>query len=406
MSSNDLPLTGIRVLDLTQVMAGPFCAMLLGDMGADVIKIEPPAVGDQTRRAMGFEMKGADSAGFFQLNRNKRSMALDLKTDSGRQVLHELVKTADVLIENGRPGVAERLGYGYATLKPINPRLIYASISGFGQSGPWSDRPGFDMIAQAMSGVMGVTGHPGQPPVRNTISAADLGAGLFALYGIQSALIGRQHSGVGQMVDASLFESVLGLAIWEAAEYFGTGRIPQASGSANRMSAPYQAVRAADGYFVLGAANQKLWLQLCQVLGRPDLRDDPRFGSNTKRLQNRTALIDEIEKTLATRTVADWVEALLVAGIPAGPINTFAQSLESEHVRARGMAMDIEHPVEGTVRTLGFPVKLSGTPQRVRFAPPLLGEHTEQILSELGLSAERISALRSANAFGGKGSGA
>jgi crotonobetainyl-CoA:carnitine CoA-transferase CaiB-like acyl-CoA transferase len=397
--SNALPLAGIRVLDLSQVMAGPFCTMLLGDMGADVIKIEPPGSGDQTRRAMGFYMKGTDSAGYLQLNRNKRSVTLDLKTSGGKQVLYELVKTADVLVENGRPGVAARLGYGYDVLKEINPRLVYASISGFGQSGPWAGRPGFDMIAQAMSGVMGVTGHPGQAPVRNTISAADLGAGLFALYGIQSALIGRQRTGKGQLVDANLFDSVLSLAIWEAAEYWGTGKVPQASGSANRMSAPYQAVRAQDGYFVLGAANQKLWSALCDVLQRPELMQDDRFLNNTVRLQNREALIEEIERTLAERPVAEWVDLLLAAGIPAGPMNTFAQSLDSEHVRAREMVMSISHPVEGEIKTLGFPVRLSETPQQVRHAPPLLGQHTDEVLAELGLSAGLLQELHEQRAF-------
>jgi len=393
------PLAGLRVLDVSQVMAGPFCCMLLGDMGADVVKVEPPGTGDQTRRAMGFRLKGSDSGGFLALNRNKRSVEINLKSEAGREVFYELVRSADIVVENNRPGVAARLKIDYPTLAAINPRLVYASISGFGQTGPWSQRPGFDLIAQAMSGVMSGTGFPDMPPVKNNIPIADLGAGLYALYGILSAVIGRGQSGVGQYVDASLFETALSLSVWETAEYWGTGHVPGPIGSANRMSAPYQAVRARDGHLVIGAANQKLWLGLCEVMGRDDLRDDPRFATNVDRLANREVLIGEIERTFAARTTEEWADALLAAGIPAAPIYDYAESLASPQAQARDMTLEMEHPVEGAIKMLGFPVKLSGTPQQLRFPPPLLGEHTSQVLAELGFNDERIESLRAAGAI-------
>ncbi len=382
-SNRPQPLSGIRVLDISQVMAGPFCCMLLGDMGADVIKIEPPKVGDSTRHSMGFRLKGEDSPGFLALNRNKRSIALDLKNPADREVLYALVKTADVLVENARPGVAERLRMGYDTLSEINPRLIYASISGFGHTGPWSQRPGFDLIAQAMSGVLSATGLPGSEPVKNGIPVGDLGAGLFAAYGILSAIIGREKTGLGQFIDASLLEAALGLSVWETTELWGTGQSPQPIGSANRMSAPYQAVQGSDGWFVIGAANQKLWLTFLEVIGRSELNSDPRFSSNALRVANRVALIELLKPTFATRTVHEWVEALLAAGVPAGPIYNYQQALASDHVAARDMVIDIPHPIEGSFRALGFPVKMHGTPQQVRHPPPLLNEHADEIRREL-----------------------
>jgi crotonobetainyl-CoA:carnitine CoA-transferase CaiB-like acyl-CoA transferase len=378
-----LPLDGIRVLDVSQVMAGPFCCMLLGDMGADVVKIEPPDIGDSTRRSMGFRLKGEDSPGFLALNRNKRSVALNLKDQAAREIFYALVKTADVLVENGRPGVAARLGMDYETLRKINPRLVYASISGFGQTGPWTQRPGFDLIAQAMSGALSATGLPGADPVKNGIPVADLGAGLFAVYGILSALMGREKTGEGQFVDASLFEAALGLSVWETTELWGTGQSPKPLGTANRMSAPYQAVRASDGYFVFGAANQRLWLAFLELADRQDLAEDPRFATNAARVNNNHELMEILRPMFAERTVDEWVEALLKAGVPAGPIYDYEQALASEHVAARRMVQDIPHPVEGSFKALGFPVKMSAHPQEVRYPPPLLGEHTGELVAEL-----------------------
>ncbi|HXJ02080.1 MAG TPA: CoA transferase [Micropepsaceae bacterium] len=389
-----LPLQGVRVLDVSQVMAGPFCSMLLGDMGADVIKIEPPEGGDQTRRAMGFKLKGNDSLGFFNLNRNKRSFALNLKGKAARDVFYRLTETADILIENYRPGVTQRLGIDYATLSKINPRLIYASISGFGQTGPWSQRPGFDLIAQAMAGVMSITGQPDGPPTKSGVPVSDIGCALFALYGILSAFIGREKTGRGQYVDASLFEAAIAFSIWDISEYWGTGRIPTPLGTANRFSAPYQAVRAKDAFFVMGANNKKLWQTLCEVLERPDLLADARFQTIADRLLNRVVLIEELEKSLATRSAADWIDILLAAGIPAGPILNYAEALASDHTKAREAVMEFEHPIEGTVKSIGFPVKLSETKQRVRLPPPLLGQHNDEILRELGIDETTRDRLR------------
>jgi crotonobetainyl-CoA:carnitine CoA-transferase CaiB-like acyl-CoA transferase len=378
------PLAGIRVLDISQVMAGPFCCMLLGDMGADVIKVEPPGVGDSTRKSMGFRLKGEDSPGFLALNRNKRSITLDLKSDADREILYALVRTADVLVENGRPGVAGRLKMDYETIRAINPRIVYASISGFGQTGPWALRPGFDLMSQAMSGVVSATGLPGSDPVKSDVPLGDLGAGLFASYAILSAIIGREKTGKGAFVDASLFEAALGLSIWQTTEYWGTGKSPKPIGTANRMSAPYQAVKASDGYFVFGAANQKLWGIFLEVVGRQDLADDPRFVTNVKRIENNQVLIDELKPIFLTRTVEEWVDTFLEAGVPAGPIYDYEQALNAEHTRVRKMVQEIPHPVEGTFKALGFPVKLVGEQQQeVRYPPPLLDQHRGEILEEL-----------------------
>ncbi|CUS46177.1 MAG: CoA transferase [Pseudomonadota bacterium] len=378
-----LPLSGIRVLDITQVMAGPFCCMLLGDMGADVIKIEPPKTGDSTRHSMGFRLKGEDSPGFLALNRNKRSITLDLKNEADREVLYALVKTADVVVENARPGVAARLGMGYETLSAINPRLIYASISGFGQTGPWAQRPGFDLIAQAMSGVLSSNGFPGMEPAKNSIAVADLGAGLFSVYAILSAVIGREKTGQGQYIDASLLEAAMGLSIWETTELWGTGKSPTPIGSANRMSGPYQAVLAKDGWFVIGAANQGLWLTFLKILGREELQDVPDYSTNAARVANRIELIAELAPTFLTRTSQEWIDALLGAGVPAAPILDYEQAMASEQAIARNMVMDVAHPVEGTFKSLGFPVKMMGTPQEVRLPPPLINEHADEIRREL-----------------------
>jgi crotonobetainyl-CoA:carnitine CoA-transferase CaiB-like acyl-CoA transferase len=378
-----LPLAGLRVLDISQVMAGPFCCMLLGDMGADVIKIEPPRTGDSTRHSMGFRLKGEDSPGFLALNRNKRSITLNLKDDADREVLYALVRSADILVENARPGVAARLGIDYDTLAAINPRLVYASISGFGQTGPWAQRPGYDLIAQAMSGILSSNGFEGMEPAKNSIAVADLGAGLFSSYAILSAIIGREKSGKGQYIDASLLEAAMGLSVWETTEYWGTGKPPVPIGSANRMSAPYQAVMASDGWFVIGAANQNLWLTMIDVIGRPELQDDPRYSTNAARVANRLALIEDLAPTFVTRTGQEWIDTLLGAGVPAAPILDYGQAVASEQAVARDMVQMIPHPIEGEFRALGFPVKMRGTPQEVRLPPPLLNEHGDELRREL-----------------------
>lgn len=380
-----LPLEGIRVLDVSQVMAGPFCCMLLGDLGADVIKVEPPN-GDQTRSAMGFRLRGDDSLGFLNMNRNKRSIALDLKSAPDREIFLKLAATADVIVENYRPGVVAKLGIDYDSVATINPGIIYASISGFGQTGPWSARPGFDLMAQAASGIMSITGHPDGPPAKSGGPLADIGCSMLTVYAILAAYIGRQKTGAGQFIDASLYEAGLSFAVWDICDYWGTGNIPERIGTANRMAAPYQAVRASDGHFVLGANNDRLYRRLCETIGRADLIAHPDYATNALRMKNREALIADLEATLITRSRAEWVQALLDAGIPAGPILDYAEALGNEHAQARDMVMPITHPVEGEVKNIGFPVKLRGTPQEVRRHPPLLDEHRAEILRELGIA--------------------
>ena len=394
-----LPLAGVRVLDVSQVMAGPYACMLLADMGADVVKVEPPDGGDQTRGAMGFKLKGNDSMGYLNMNRNKRSITLNLKTEAGRKVLFRMVKDADILVENYRPGVVKRLGIDYETLSAINPRLVYASISGFGQTGPWANRPGFDLMAQAMSGIMSVTGYPGGPPVKAGVPVADIGCALFATYAMLAAYIGVKAGGRGQHIDASLFDSALAFSVWDISQYWGTGEPPEPLGTANRMSAPYQAVQSSDGHFVMGATSQKLWKQLCGVLHRQDLLVDPRFTTVSLRLANRKVLIEALEVSFMTRTSTGWIDSLLEVGIPAGPILSYPEAFESEHGRHRNMRMEIDHPVEGKVPNIGFAVKLSGTPQQVRMHPPLLGEHTQAILAEMGMEAAEQADLQKQGAF-------
>jgi formyl-CoA transferase len=383
-----LALEGIRVVDLTQVMGGPFCTMQLGDLGADVIMVEPPT-GDLSRSMGGvaLRMPGNDNAPFFALNRNKRSIVLDLTNNDDRAVFMTLAQTADVVVESFRPGVSKRLGVDYAAVSAVNPRIVYASISGFGQTGPYADRPGFDLIAQGMSGVMSVTGEPNASPVKCGVPIADLSVGLFAVNGILAALIARGKTGRGQYIDTSLFDSALAMSVWETTELWASGETPRAMGSAHRLSAPYQAFRTSDGYITLAALTQQQWNALCATLGRESLATDARFETNAARLASRAALAAEIESALGTRTTAEWVEQLLVAGVPSGPIYNFAQVFQDPHTHARRMIEDVDHPVAGRVHTLGFPLKMSDTPPTVRRPPPLLGEHSAEIRKELGLEA-------------------
>jgi crotonobetainyl-CoA:carnitine CoA-transferase CaiB-like acyl-CoA transferase len=366
-------LAGLRILELTQVMAGPFCGQVLADMGADVVKVEPPD-GDSTRESLG-------TGAFLAVNRNKRSLVLDLKSPEHQAVLHRLVADADVLLENYRPGVAARLGADWETLSSINPRLIYASVSGFGQTGPYAQRPGYDLIAQGLSGVMSVTGEPDGDPVKCGIPIGDLSAGLFCAIGILSAVVARERTGRGQHIDTSLFEGALALSIWETAELWGTGRVPQALGSGHRLLAPYQALRTADGHITVGGNSQRLWQRLCEAIGRPELVSDPRFARNDDRMANRPELVAELESALASRGTDEWVSTLIDAGVPCGPIHDYRQVFEDEHTQAR--EMEVRLP-DGT-RTLGIPVKMSATPGAIRRPAPQLGEHTEEVLREAGI---------------------
>ena len=371
-------LQGLRVLELTQVMAGPFCGQVLADMGADVVKIEPLS-GDSTRESLG-------TAAFLAVNRNKRSVALDLKSPPHQAVLHRLARDADVLLENYRPGVAARLGAGWEALSEVNPRLIYASVSGFGQTGPYAQRPGYDLIAQGLSGVMSVTGEPGGEPVKCGIPISDLSAGLFCAVAILSAVVARERTGRGQRIDTSLFEGALALSIWETAELWGTGRVPEPLGSAHRLTAPYQALRTADGHITVGANNQRLWQRLCEAIGRPELAED--FPTNDDRMARRPELVAELESALGARSTDEWVAALIDAGVPCGPIHDYRQVFEDPHTQAREM----EVHVDGT-RTLGIPVKMSDTPGAIRRPAPQVGEHTAEVLREAGFSDAEIAAL-------------
>jgi crotonobetainyl-CoA:carnitine CoA-transferase CaiB-like acyl-CoA transferase len=385
-------LAGLRILELTQVMAGPFCGQVLADMGADVVKVEPPE-GDPTRHSLGFRMRGDDTAAFMAVNRNKRSLTLDLKSARHQAVLHRLVGEAEVVLENYRPGVAARLGADWDTLCELNPRLIYASVSGFGQTGPYAQRPGYDLIAQGLSGVMSVTGEPGGEPVKCGIPIGDLSAGLFCAVAILSAVVARERTGRGQRIDTSLFEGALALSIWESAELWATGRVPEPLGSAHRLLAPYQALRTADGHITVGGNNQRLWERLCGAVGRPELVDDPRFATNDDRMANRAALAAALETALADRPTEDWVALLGEAGVPCGPIHDYRQVFEDPHTRTRAMEVRVTHPVEGEMSALGIPAKLSETPGAVRRPAPLLGEHTDEVLREAGFSDEEIAAL-------------
>jgi crotonobetainyl-CoA:carnitine CoA-transferase CaiB-like acyl-CoA transferase len=383
------PLEGLRVIDFTQAMAAPYCTMNLADLGADVIKLEPPGEGEPTRH-LGAVHKRGHSATFMTMNRGKRDLAVDLKQPAGVELVRRLVKTADVFVQNYRPGVADRLGLGYAALSEVNPRLIYCAVSGFGGTGPYAPRGGYDLIAQGMSGVISVTGDEDGAPAKSGVPLSDLAAGLFSAYGILCALEYRERTGLGQLVDTSLLEAAMALTVWESTEYWVTGEAPKALGSAHRLSAPYQALKAADGYFTVGANNDRLYEGFCRVIGRADLREDARFATGAGRRKHRKALILEIEKTTVTEPRAFWLERLDKEGVPAGPINNYAEALADPQTLARKMVVDLIHPGAGPIKALGVPVKLSDTPGAVDKAAPILGQDTAAILVELGYTeAER-----------------
>jgi crotonobetainyl-CoA:carnitine CoA-transferase CaiB-like acyl-CoA transferase len=387
MSRGPSALEGIRVLDVTQVMAGPFCAMQLCDMGADVIKVEPPG-GDSTRRMAG--ASGSESAAFNAVNRGKRGIVLDLKARVGRHAFRRLLHHADILIENFRPGVMRELGLDYASLAADHPALIYASISGYGQTGPDSSKGGFDLIAQGVSGLMSVTGEPGRPPAKVGVPLTDLGAAMFALAAILAALHYRTRTGRGQYIDTSLVEAGLAFSVWESAQYFGEGVTPEPLGSAHRMLAPYQAIRCADGYITLGAANDRLFERLCELLGHPEWPKEADFADATRRVRNRAALVERIEAITTGQPRSHWLDALETRGIPCGPINTYAEAFADPQVRARNMVVEIEHPALGRLSVPGSPMKMSETPPVIGRRAPLLGEHTGEVLREAGCSDKEI----------------
>jgi crotonobetainyl-CoA:carnitine CoA-transferase CaiB-like acyl-CoA transferase len=384
-------LAGLRVVDLTQAMAAPFCSMNLADMGADVIKVEPPA-GEDMRR--GSANRNGHSGTFLTINRSKRGITVDLKQPAGVEIIHRLVRTADVFVQNYRPGAAARLGVDYETLSALNPRLVYCSISGFGMTGPYAPRGGYDLIAQGMSGIMSATGSEGGAPVKVGVPITDLGAGLFGVFGILCALRARHVTGRGQLVDTSLFEAGLSLSAWEATEYWFTGQIPRGLGTAHRLNAPYQAFRASDGHFTVGAANNNLFPRFCALLGLDHLVKDPRFDNVANRLQHRAALESLIEAVTIRHPRAHWLAKCEEAGVPAGPIYSVPEALDDPHARARGMVQELTHPQAGRVKGLGNPVKMSKTPPVMAKAAPMLGENTDAILRELGFDEPEISRLR------------
>ncbi len=398
IAGTPLPLEGVRVLDYTQIMAGPFCGMLLADMGADVIKLEKPG-GDDSRR-MAPPFIAGESAAFLAINRNKRGIVLDLKVDGAREVLHRMVAQSDVLVQNFRRGTLERFGLGYEDAKELNPALIYTHITGFGATGPYSDRGGFDLVAQGMSGLMAATGHPEQTPVKVGVPITDLNAGIYGAYGTLCAYIHRLKTGRGQFVDTSLLEGGIAYTFWESAMYFATGQDPVPMGSAHRLSAPYQAFRTADGHLNIGAANQANWERLVAAIDRQDLLDDERFATNPDRMVNLEALAAALDETFAQKPTAHWLELLERADVPSGPIYDISQVYGDPHIQARGMEVETEHPVAGRVRNIGIPVKLSETPGRIRRSAPALGQHTDEILNEFGYDEAEVTALRDSGAFG------
>jgi crotonobetainyl-CoA:carnitine CoA-transferase CaiB-like acyl-CoA transferase len=388
----DPPLSGIRVLEVGNFMAAPFCSLQLADLGADVIKIENPDGGDGVRTTAPF--LDGESSSFVRLNRNKRSLALDLKAAQGKNVFRKLVQRADVLVENLRPGTMRDLELDYPRLSELNPRLVYVAASGWGQDGPYAQRPGLDIIAQGMSGLMSITGEDdNRPPVKVGVPITDLTCALYGALAALAALRVRDRTGRGQFIDVCLFEAGVSLAVWEAGRYFATGEVPKPLGSAHQTSAPYQAARASDGYFTVGATTARNWEACCDVFGLPHLKDDPRFSKNHLRHQNRKELIAQIEAATEQRPVKHWVAALLEAGVPAGPLQTYDQVFHDPHLEARRFFQDAPHTTLGPVKQVGSPMRLSETPPRMVRAGPLLGEHSAQVLTELGYSPEEIRRL-------------
>jgi len=388
------PLVGMKVLETSHVMAGPTCGLMLADLGADVIKVERLPGGDDTRRAVPPEIQG-ESAAFMMMNRNKRGIGLNLKTEKGKEVFRRLTKNTDVLIENFRKGTMEELGLGYVQLKPENPSLIYCSLSGFGQTGPYADQGGFDLIAQGMSGLMSITGEgPGTTPVKVGAPMTDITAGILAALGIVAAFVHRQKTGEGQLVDTSLFEAGIIHTYWQSAIYLATGISPVAMGSAHPLMAPYQAFETQDGWVNVGAANQANWERLLVVLGAFELRQDERFANNARRMQNLPILVKLLKPYFRDRSTAVWLEQLRTAGIPAGPVLSIAAMHSDPQVKDRQMVTEVQHSRLGAVKTLGVPVKFSKTQASLRRGAPLLGEHTREVLREHGYSEVEIQALQ------------
>ncbi len=379
-------LEGIRVLDLTQIMAGPFCTMLLADLGAEVIKIENPRGGDDSRR-MAPPYYQSEPASFIAMNRNKYGIAVDIRTEPGKQILWRLIERADVLVENFRPGTMARLGFSFEAVHAKYPALVYCSISGFGQTGPYRERGGFDLVAQAMSGVLSVTGSP-EEPAKVGVPISDLNAGLYASHAILAALLSRVRTGDGQYIDTSLFEGALAYTFWESNEYWATGTAPKRLGTAHRLSAPYQVFVTANGWIAIGSANQRNWELLARALERPDLLDNPHFASNAERMAHIAELVEALTAVLKTRPTKEWLKVFEEVGVPCGPVLTLDEVYRNPQVKAREMDIEVQHPTAGRIHTIGFPVKYSKTPGQMYRPAPVLGQHTLAVLESLGYSTE------------------
>ena len=381
------PLDGVRVIELAHIMAGPVCGLMLADMGADVVKVEKPD-GDDSRRFVPPDI-GGESAAFMMMNRNKRGIVLDLKTEKDRAAFLELIRGADILIENHRKGTMEKLGLGYEVLEAVNPALVQVEISGFGRTGPYAERGGFDLIAQGMSGLMSITGEgEGRPPVKVGAPVSDITAGILAAMGALAAYTHRLKTGRGQRVDTSLFEAGIVQTYWQSAIALATGTPPGPMGSAHPLNAPYQAFETADGWICVGAANQRNWERMLALVDAPELAADPRFASNRDRMENRLALEAALNAVFARRGTEEWLAVMEAGGVPAGPVLDVAQMHADPQTRARDMVVPVDHPRAGRMETIGLPVKFSATPGGVRRPAPLLGEHTEGVLAERGAAPD------------------
>jgi crotonobetainyl-CoA:carnitine CoA-transferase CaiB-like acyl-CoA transferase len=386
-----LPLDGFRVLDLTRFLSGPYATMVLAELGADVIKIEQPGTGDDSRR---FAPKvGGESYPSAMANRSKRSVSLDLKSDAGRELFLSLAEDADLVMENFRPGVVKRLGIDYESVKAVRPDILYCSISGFGQTGPYKLRPGFDIMAQGVGGFMRMTGE-GERPAKVGIAINDIAAGATAIYSVMGAQMLRQRTGTGQYMDISLVEAGLAWTVWESGAFFGGGEVPQATGTRHRRSTPYQAYRTADGYVTIGAGSDRLWKRLVEdALGVPEWMEDPRYLTLPDRMRHIDVLEQEIEAITTTRTTAEWIEAIDAAGVPVGPVLTYDETWEDPQVLAREMVAEVEHPIMGAMRMVAPPTKFSDMDYSVRRPAPWIGQHTTEVLREAGIADDRIADL-------------